>query len=161
MSSLAFQKFKSLDRRSQSVTRMGDKNRPSPDQGLGSSVSSSNTSLQLLQNNLKNEEQQDNSKPSMAKLREQFFTEKTPKEQPEQEGQKDDSSENQVLDRRKSLDNNQTKKMDNNKIDALNNTQDIKSMFEQNIAVKKGLIPDPASQNKGPVVKMRRKVNPN
>ena len=140
---------------------MGDKNRPSPDQGLGSSVSSSNTSLQLLQNNLKNEEQQDNSKPSMAKLREQFFTEKTQQQQPEQEGQKDDSSENQVLDRRKSLDNNQTKKMDNNKIDALNNTQDIKSMFEQNIAVKKGLIPDPASQNKGPVVKMRRKVNPN
>merc|ERR1711953_1042971 len=70
-------------------------------------------------------------------------------------------SENQVLDRRKSLDNNQTKKMDNNKIDALNNTQDIKIMFEQKIAVKKGLIPDPASQNKGPVVKMRRKVNPN
>ena len=159
MSSLAFQKFKSLDRRSQSVTRMGDKNRPSPDQGLGSSVSSSNTSLQLLQNNLKNEEQQDNSKPSMAKLREKFFTEKIQK--PEQEEQKDESSENQVLDRRKSLDNNQTKKIDNNKIDALNNTQDIKSMFEQNIAVKKGLIPDPASQNKGPVVKMRRKVNPN
>ena len=136
---------------------MGDKNRPSPDQGLGSSVSSSNTSLQL-QNNARNEEQDNNAKTSMAKLREQFFTEK-PTQQIEIEQPQDESTENQVLDRRKSLDS--TKKAENNKIDALNNTQDIKSMFEQNIAVKKGLIPDPANQNKGPVVKMRRKVNPN
>ena len=37
---------------------------------------------------------------------------------------------------------------------------DIKSMFEENIAVKKGKIPDPTIPQ-GPKVKMRRKVNPN
>merc|ERR1712061_571120 len=62
------------------------------------------------------------------------------------------------LDRRKSADDGAP----GMKLDALNkgNCSDIKNMFEENIAVKKGLIPDPNVQ-KATVVKMRRKVNPN
>lgn len=40
------------------------------------------------------------------------------------------------------------------------NCSDIKTMFEEHIAVKKGLAPDPTVPQ-GPTVKMKRKVNPN
>jgi hypothetical protein len=48
------------------------------------------------------------------------------------------------------------------KLDALTKglASDIKGMFEENIAIKKGLIPDPTIPQ-GPTVKLRRKVNPN
>merc|ERR1711936_699731 len=72
----------------------------------------------------------------------------------------DDVDKNKVLDRRKSAD--ESGPGNNKKLDALakGNQNDIKSMFEEHIAVKKGIIPDP-NVNKGSVVKMRRKVNPN
>jgi hypothetical protein len=65
-----------------------------------------------------------------------------------------------VLDRRKSAD--ETATSPSVKLDALNKgiTNDIKGMFEENIAIKKGLAPDP-NLPQGSVVKMRRKVNPN
>ena len=71
-----------------------------------------------------------------------------------------DVDKNKVLDRRKSGDESESSR--NKKLDALakGNQNDIKSMFEEHIAIKKGLIPDP-NVNKGSVVKMRRKVNPN
>ena len=66
-----------------------------------------------------------------------------------------------VLDRRKSADETATSPSVV-KLDALNKgiTNDIKGMFEENIAIKKGLVPDP-NLPQGSVVKMRRKVNPN
>merc|ERR1712110_963261 len=93
MSSPAFLKFKSLEKRSQSVGRPGSgpvpgpflNERPSPDQGLGSSVSSSTTSLQqppiksadlLESNKIEGSPRASN----MAALRAQFFDEKLPKD---------------------------------------------------------------------------------
>ena len=61
------------------------------------------------------------------------------------------------LDRRKSADEGVPNEM---KLNALNDKSDIIGMFEENIAIKKGLIPDP-NIPQGPVVRMRRKVNPN
>merc|ERR1712156_737533 len=103
---------------------------------------------------------------NMAALRAQFFQEKlssnTSKDNSnntaEQESKQKEIADDKhtVLDRRKSAD------TGNKKLDALTkgNHNDIKSMFEEHIAVKKGLIPDP-NLSQGPVVKMRRKVNPN
>jgi len=137
MSSPAFLKFKSLEKRSQSVGRPGSgpvsgpfpiNERPSPDQGLGSSVSSSTTSLQqpastkstdlglLESNKIGGSPRASN----MAALRAQFFEEKIPKtnetirESDSKETIENNSSaikqseitddENKVLDRRKSSD---------------------------------------------------------
>ena len=190
MSSPAFQKFKSLEKRSQSAGRPGPgaipagpftNERPSPDQGLGSSVSSSTTSLQ--QPLIKSADLLESNKPEqaskMAALKAQFFQEKlsnssndktsnekeakeTTAENSSAESQsetKADVDKNKVLDRRKKS---TDESSGNTKLDALakGNQNDIKSMFEEHIAVKKGLIPDP-NLDIGPVVKMRRKVNPN
>ena len=190
MSSPAFQKFKSLEKRSQSAGRPGPgpipagpftNERPSPDQGLGSSVSSSTTSLQ--QPLIKSADLLESNKPEqaskMAALKAQFFQEKlsnssnvtasnekesnqTTAENSSAESQsetKGDVDNNKVLDRRKTS---TDESSGNTKLDALakGNQNDIKSMFEEHIAVKKGLIPDP-NLDIGPVVKMRRKVNPN
>lgn len=157
-SSLAFKKFKSLEQAKKSE-------RPSPDQGIGSSVSSSTTSLQQHSN--KTEEAPQLTKNNMAQLRAQFFNETkaappvTDKSQHEAQGEekmKHEIKTNNVLDRRKSADDGQGSV----KLDALSkgNCNDIRNMFEVNIAVKKGKVPDP-NLAKGPVVKMRRKVNPN
>ena len=190
MSSPAFQKFKSLENRSQSAGRPGlgpipgpfINERPSPDQGLGSSVSSSTTSLQ--QPLIKSTDLLEPNKPEqaskMAALKAQFFQEKlsnssivktsdekeskqTTAENSNSESQNEtnggDVDKNKVLDRQKK---NTDESSGNTKLDALakGNQNDIKSMFEEHIAVRKGLIPDP-NLDIGPVVKMRRKVNPN
>ena len=186
MSSPAFLKFKSLEKRSQSGgSRPGSlpvsglfntsNERPSPDQGLGSSVSSSTTSLQQPSNKIGGSPRASN----MAALRAQFFEEKIPQNNNEKVNDQEsnqmiennssaitqtdsigDVDKNKVLDRRKSGD--ESESISNKKLDALakGNQNDIKSMFEEHIAIKKGLIPDP-NVNKGSVVKMRRKVNPN
>ena len=157
MTSIAFQKFKSLERSS----------RPSPDQGLGSSVSSSSSTASLqsptvnLQSpSLKREES--NSSNDMAQLRAQFFkdtlTEQKVITKNEKERPPPPKCPPPVLDRRKSAD----ETSQSVKLDAMDKgiAKDIKGMFEENIAIKKGLIPDP-NVPQGPVVKMRRKVNPN
>merc|ERR1711944_252656 len=137
MTSIAFQKFKSLERAS----------RPSPDPGLGSSVSSSSSTASLIKT------KEEDPSQNMSQLRAQFFKEQQKTAEPKTEPPL-------VLDRRKSAD--ETATSPSVKLDALNKgiTNDIKGMFEENIAIKKGLVPDP-NLPQGSVVKMRRKVNPN
>jgi len=152
--------------------------RPSPDQGLGSSVSSSSSTTSLQSPKSTRDEDSTSSSrrgsqvknpPDMAQLRAQFFS-----------GQLSETAKSEIvkptalpatkvdrppppkgpppsLDRRKSADEGVPNEI---KLNALNDKSDIIGMFEENIAVKKGLIPDP-NLAQGPVVRMRRKVNPN
>ena len=167
--SLAFKKFKSLDR-SNSVKSSSDRssissfkqeteiNRPSPDQGLGSSLASSTTSLQIP-NKTETGHQNVPEQGNMAILRAQFFDEKVNKETKMPPNKEEVAKSIMVTKRKNSatLEEGESKRL--NAV-SQGNHDDIKNMFEEHIAVKKGIIPDP-NLPQGPVVRMRRKVNPN